>query len=202
LALAVGGFVLLIPPIYAGTCLLAHKVYEHDEPSYLDVWRGFSGLYWRAVALGGIQVFGTAVIVANMLFYLSRSSAVFFLLAVLFGYILLFWCMNAVYHWPLLIASSEVIIRRDDERPATTRSILRNGLVLTLSAPGYAFVVTAILLLLMIPLVVSGVGLALLAPGIAAFLTTRSTRDHLTRFGLIPEEPDPDSPVVDERWVV
>src|SRR5688500_8253094 len=28
-------------PLFAGACYLAHKVSEHDEPTYGDLWRGF-----------------------------------------------------------------------------------------------------------------------------------------------------------------
>jgi hypothetical protein len=203
-AAVLGGiaYLLLVPPVYAGVCWLVHKVFEHDEPSYSDLWHGVRRLYIKAVALGTLQLLVTTVLAANILFYLSRGSFAFLLLAIGFGYLLLFWQMNTVYQWPLLIAGSAGLIRREDGSEPGIGATLRNGLMMTASAPAYTLALLLLLTILLIPLTVSGVGLALLAPGLAAFLTTQATRDHLVRFNVIPAPPDPDDPITDERWHV
>lgn len=204
IAVLLGGitYLLLVPPIYAGICWLVHKVFERDEPSYADLWRGMRLLYPKALALGAIQLLVTTVLAANILFYLSRGSFVFLLLAIGFSYLLLFWQMNTVYHWPLLVAGTAGLIRREDGSEPGLGATLRNGLLMTVSGPGYTFALLVLLAILLVPLTISGVGLALLAPGLAAFLTTQATRDQLVRFGVIPPTPDPDEPVTDERWHV
>jgi len=200
IAAALAAYLLLVPPLYGGICWLAHKVFEHDEPSYADLWRGFRSLYTKALALGALQLLVNAVLVANIVFYLSRPSFVFLLLAIGFAYGLLFWWTNQVYHWPLLVAISTGLIRRDDGQTPGLSAVLRNGFVLTVSAPGYTFALLLLLSVIAIPLTISGVGLALLAPGIAAFLTTQAARDQLVRFGVLDAQPDPDEPIGDERW--
>jgi hypothetical protein len=204
MAAVLGGitYLLLVPPIYAGICWLVYKVFEHDEPSYADLWRGVRRLYVKALALGALQLLVTTVLGANILFYLSRGSFVFLLLAIGFGYLLLFWQMNMVYHWPLLIAGSAGLIHREDGAEPGPGVTLRNGLLMTVSAPGYTFALLLVLTILLVPLTISGVGLALIAPGLAAFLTTQATRDQLVRFNVIPAPPDPDEPITDERWHV
>lgn len=193
-------YLFVAPPIFAGICWLVHTVYECDEPSYADLWRGARLLYWRALGLGTVHLLGTAVLVANILFYLSRPSLAFLLLAIGFAYGLLFWVMNMLYHWPLLAATAAGILRRDGDQSAGLASVFRNGFLLTVSAPGYTFALAVILIAITLPLVVSGVGAALVAPGFSAFLTTQATRDQLVRFGVLPAPPDPDEPVGDERW--
>ena len=201
-ALAVLIYLLTVPPLYAGICSLALKVLEHDEPSYIDIWRGFRLLYWHSVALGTVHVLAAAILLANMLFYLSRPSLPFLFLAIVFGYALLFWLMNVFYHWPLLIAAEAGLIKRETGEKPRLGSVFRNGFLLTVSAPAFTLLLAALLCSIAVPLIVSGVGMALLLPGFAAFLTTQATRDQLVRFGVAPPQFDPDEPINDERWRV
>lgn len=191
---------LLVPPLFAGACEVAHRILEHDDPSYAGLWGGFRTLYGRAAALGAIDLAITVALVANIAFYLSRGGIAWILVGVVFLYLLLFWLMNVLYHIPLLIAADKGIIQREGGGRARVSSALRNGLLLTLSAPGYTFGLLAILIVVGVPTAISGVGMALIAPAFAAVLTTRATRDQLTRFGMLPPEPDPDEPVSDEGW--
>ncbi len=195
-------YLLIVPPLYAGVCWLAHKVFERDEPSYVDIWRGFRLVYWRSVGLGTLQAFGAAILVANIFFYAGRGSAPFLLLAVLFGYAALFWAMNCFYHWPLLVAGEARIVKREGGGPPALASVLRNGFLLAMSAPMFTFLLTASLFAVTAVFALSGVGLALLGAGFAAFLTTQAARDQLVRFGALPPQPDPDEPLSEERWRV
>lgn len=200
---AAGSFLLIlliVPPLYGGLCWLVHRVLTHDEPAYTDLWRGAARLYGRAVALGAIQIGVTGILTANLLFYLSRGRFGFLLLAVGFFYLLLFWFMNALYHWPLLIACEADLLRREDSSKSGLSAVFRNGLVLTVSAPGYTFLLLFVLVLLAVPLLLSGVGCALVLPGLKAFLMTQATRDQLVRFGILPAPPDPDEDVADDVW--
>lgn len=192
----------LLPPLYAGACHLTHRILTHDEPSYLDLWRGFYRLYRQAVLLGAAQLAVASVLVANALFYLRLPGFPFLLLAVLFLYLLLFWGMNALYHWPLLVAGAAGVIRREDGGPPGLRAVFRNGFLLAFSAPGFTLALLLIIMSVTIPLALSGVGMALLSFGFTAFLTTQATRDQLARFGVLPPPPDPDEPVVDEGWKI
>jgi len=195
-------FLALLPPLYAGACFLTHRILTHDEPSYLDLWRGAARLYGRAVLLGTVQTLVTAILVANVVFYLRFNSFPFLLLAVVFFYLLLFWWMNGLYHWPLLVAGEVGVLRREDGGRPGLRAVFRNGFLLAFSAPGFTFALLLIIIAVFIPLALSGVGMALLSVGLFAFLTTQATRDQLVRFGVLPPPPDPDAPVEDEGWKV
>jgi uncharacterized membrane protein YesL len=200
IAPAIAVWLALAPPLFAGACRLTHSVFEHDEPAYSDLWRGFARLYVRAVALGAAQFGVTALLAANILFYLSRSSFPFLLLALVFTYLLLFWAMNCLYHWPLLVAAEAGIIRREDGGEARLRAVFRNGFLLAFSAPGFTFVLLLVIMAVNALMAASGVGMALLSGGFTAFLTTQAARDQLVRFGVLPPPPDPDAPAADEGW--
>jgi len=193
-------FLFIVPPLFGGICWLAHKVFARDEPSYVDLWKGYHRLFLSAVALGAIQLLVAAVLLANIAFYLSRSSLPLLLLSILFAYGLLFWWMNCIYHWPLLVANEAGEVCRDDGSRPGLFSVFRNGFLATVSAPGYTFVLTLFLAATMSLLTVSGLGLALLGGGLVAFFSTQATRDQLVRFGVLPAEPDLDADVIDEVW--
>jgi hypothetical protein len=108
--------------------------------------------------------------------------------------------MNALYHWPLLVAGEAGILCRDDGRAPGLRTVLRNGFLLSAGAPGYTLLIGAVLAVVAAPLVFSGVGMALVLPALVVFATTQAARDHLVRFGALPPPPDPDEPVLDEVW--
>jgi hypothetical protein len=205
----IGGLVLalllalaLLPPLYAGACFLTHRILTSDEPSYLHLWSGFGRLYKRAALLGAAQMLGTLILLANTLFYLSRGSFFFLTLGVAFLYLLAFWWMNCLYHWPLLVAGEVGILKREDGGKPRLPAVFRNGFLLALSAPGFTFILLLIIMAVGIPLALSGVGMALLGGGLTAFLTTQATRDQLVRFDVLPPPPDPDMPVIDEGWKI
>lgn len=195
-------YLLTVPPVYAGVCWLTHLIIERDEPSYAEIWRGATRMYGRAVALGAIHLVVTLVLLGNAAFYLRTGGFIFILLAVLFLYALLFWGMNLFYHWPLFIAIEGGILKRDDGGKPGLRSVFRNGFLLAFSAPAFTFILVAVIMAVSIPLIISGAGLALIAPGFIAFLSTQATRDQLVRFHILPEPPDPDEPIEDTAWRV
>jgi uncharacterized membrane protein YesL len=191
---------LILPPIYAGICLLAHRALSHDEPAYGQVWSGFARLYLRAAACALAQVLVFAILAANLLFYLQRAGFAWLALSALFGYLTLFWGMNCLYHMPLLVAGEEGVIKREDGGKARLSSVFRNGFLLASSSPAYTLGLLAILIVEGGVFMLLGVGAAMLGAGVGAFLTTQATRDHLVRFGVLTPPPDPDAPVGDEVW--
>jgi hypothetical protein len=193
---------MVVFPLYGGLCWIAHKVLTRDEPGYTDMWNGARAMYLRSAGLGLLQLVVTAILVSNIVFYLLRGTLAFLLLAILFMYGLIYWGMNCLYHWPLLIANEAGIVRREDGEKPGMLSVLRNGFLMASSAPGYTLLLTALLAITLALLAVSGLGLALLSGGVAAYLSTQATRDQLIRFGVLPTEPDPDEEVVEEAWKV
>lgn len=202
LAIGFAAGVLILAPLLAGVCWLANVFIEHDEPSYLDLWRGARRMYGRAVALGAIQGGVKSIILVNIAFYLTRGSFFFLLLAVVFVYVFVFWMMQMVYHYPLLVAAEWGLLKREDEGRTPISAILRNALVLSVASPGYSFGIVALLSVFAVPCVISGAGLALILPGFSAFITVQATRDQLVRYGHLAPPPDLDEPIPDERWRV
>ncbi len=197
---ALAGAALILGPLYAGICLLAHRALTHDEPTYGLIWSGPARFYLRAATCGLIQLLIFAIMAANVLFYLRLGGFAWFILAALFTYLGIFWAMNCVYHMPLLVAGEEGVILREDGGKARQASVFRNAFLMASTSPAYTLGLLAFLLLISAVLTVSGVGAAMLGAGIAAFVTTQATRDQLLRFGVVHAPPDPDESVEDERW--
>lgn len=191
---------LLVAPLFAGACFLAHKFFENDEPGYLHLLEGFRRLYFRSVALAAAQTFGFALLVTNLEFYGRRNGFGFLLATAGVLYVLVFWAMNCLYHYPLLVAAGEGIIRRDEGGRARFRAVLRNGLLMALSTPGYSLGILVFLIAVTTPLVISAVGMALVGCAFPAFLCARAARDQFIHHRLIPADPDPDEPAKDEVW--
>jgi hypothetical protein len=192
--------VLLMSPLFTGTCYLAHRVYQHDEPGYFNLWEGFRRLYLRSVTVGAVQLFVFIVLIANLAFYGQRQGFGFLLASIVIWYLIAYWLVNALYHYPLLIAADQGVLKREEGGPPRVRTTFRNAFVLAMSAPGYSLAILVAVILITIPLFISAVGMALVGTALPAFIATRATRDQLIRHGLLPPDPDPDEPAVDEVW--
>lgn len=201
LAIAVLVSVILHGPLFAAAHLVAHKAITRDEPSYSDFWAGFRRLAPRALVVSGVQWSVSALLIANLVFFAGRTGTGFKVAGALYIYILLGWLTMALYQWPLLIASSVGIIKREDGSPARISSVFRNSLMTFAASP------SASLLLLLVALahslaMLTGVGAAMLGAGFHAIVATRLTREQLVRFGVLAHEPDPTDPVPDAPWQV
>ena len=197
--LGAAAFCLITSPLFAGACRLAQRVYDHDEPGYLDLWIGFRRLFFRAALVGFVQAAVFGALAFYIVFYSSLSGFGFMLLSFLMWYAAAFWAMNCLYHHPLLVASEQGIVRQKGGEPMRMRAVFRNGLVLSISAPAYSLSLVIGLIAITIPLAISAVGLALVG-AFPAFLCMRAARDQLIHHGLIPPDPDPEEPVQDDVW--
>lgn len=203
LARLVGGLgaaAVAFGPMMAGACTVAHKVFERDEPGYLDLWRGAGRMFGRSAALGALQLVGQVALAAGILFYASRGILLLTALAALCFYALVLWWAMCLYQWPILVAGEFGLLQREDGGRPGLRSVLRNSALLTVSAPGFSVGLLAAVVLALAPLAVSGVGAALLGGGFLAFAATQAVRDQLVRFGAIPPPPDTEGPAPDEPW--
>lgn len=153
-----------------------------------------------ALILALMQAAAVIAIGLNVAFYVALRSVLGFTLAVAFGYGLAIWLLACAYQWPLLIAGERGLITREDSRRPSVLSVIRNSLLLLAVAPGHAVGIGFVAVVLLVPLVVSGVGLALIAPALGAFLFTQAVRDHMIRMGMLTP-PDEGGPMPD-TWAV
>jgi hypothetical protein len=192
----------IVPPFFAGACYLVHRILSSDEPSYWHLWHGAIRMWGRSVVLFVVQILVLGLLWVNMLLYLHMGTFLGLLMGVTVFYGMLFWGMNCLYHWPLLVAGEVGILTCEDGRHSGLGSVFRNGFLLAFSAPGFTFCILVAIMGFSALLFLSGVGMVLLWIGLLAFLTTQATRDQLVRFGVIPPPPDPDEPVPDEGWTL
>ncbi|HSV72719.1 MAG TPA: hypothetical protein VLH79_03055 [Chthonomonadales bacterium] len=187
-------------PLWFGTCHVAHLIASRDEPNYAALWSAARRHWKQAVALALVQGIISLVLLADIVFFVTRAFPGAALVAALFGYALLFWWMNCLYHWPLLVAAHAGIIARDGGAPPRLRSVLKNALVMAVSAPGFTSIFLLATMVTFALLAATGVGLAMLGAGLVAIVTTTAGRAQLVRFGALPEPPNTDGPAVDQGW--
>ena len=199
-------FALAMAPLYGGISLVAHRMVAHrvlpgEPPCYADLWSGFRAIWRRAALLGLVELAVLAVLVGNLVFYMSRSGFGFLLLAAIFLYLLAFWLANIMYHWPLFIAAEEGLIPTTElpgvRGRARVSAALRNALILVVGGPLPTLVVGGFLALTGLILVVSGIGLVFVVPGYVAVVSAQAVWDQLVRMGVIEAPPDPDAPALD-----
>ena len=141
------------------------------------------------------------VLSVNLWFYGRLGHVAGTVAMLLCLYLLLFWGMMALSHFPLLIAQEAGVFDEPGRMARRgTLAVLRRAFFLTLGRPFYAFG----LLVLVVPLAVltglTGVLFALLLPGLLALLTTHSTRALLVQFGVLHPPPPPEAVVPDEKF--
>ena len=170
-------YVLLIAPMTAGVYLMAKKVVTRDEPSLLDILRGFRDYLKASWALGLAQVVITLLIAVNSWFYLTCGAVALKLLGILFAYMLLFWALSAVYHFPVLI----------EQRPGVLK-VLERGVLLMMDNVAFTGGVFFVIILLTCFCVITIFGLPLLYIGMMSVLKTRALRALFVKYGLLEPE--------------
>jgi hypothetical protein len=191
-----GGAILAGPT--AGAFYVAYLASTHDEATYAAFWSGVRRFFRPALGLVWTQAAITAILAVNLLFYLSLRNGAGWAAAILCGYLLLFWGMQAQYHLPVLIAQEEGVF--DTPEGAARRgvlAVLRRSALLTLGAPWFALGLLLVVLLISVAFLLSRFLFVLLWPGMLAMLLTYPTRALLLRFGVltapVPETVIPDA---------
>jgi uncharacterized membrane protein YesL len=112
--LQIGGPVWLAPlvaipagPAMAGIANAGRRVARDLHVDRGFFWDGFR-VYWKkALALNAISMGVLALLMLNLLFYLSQENAVVRILAFLFLYLIVFWLSVQFYIFPILVGMKE-----------------------------------------------------------------------------------------------
>lgn len=178
----------------------AHAIVHRDEPALARLLPANRRDLAQWIGLGAIQAAVALACLLNIWFYLRWRSHAGTILAALFGYALAMWLVNCLYHWPLMVSAQAGLIPSEGERGPSLRAVFRNGAILFAASPVYAAGLAALVIALSGPLVVSGIGLMLVAPALTAIIGTQALREHLVRLGSLP--PPDESPVPADQWRV
>ena len=201
LGVVMGTITLLLPLPLAGSFHIAHLIATRDEISYLTFWQTGLHLYRKALALLATDFLVLGGLGINLWFYTRFGNLLGLCALLLCIYLLLFWCLMAQYHFPLLIAQEAGVFDTPDIRARRgTFAIVRRSFFLTLGRPFYAVGLLVIVLPLLVVCVLSGVLLALIGFGLLALLLTHSTRALLLQFGVIPPPPPPEEVIPDLKF--
>lgn len=171
-----------------------------QEASWVESFRAFRVCATRALRLSACQVAGAALPALGAFFYATRGWSVSVPLTVLCALMLAHWLAQCGYHWPLLVAAEEGLIKRPDGGRPRVRAAIRNALLLTVTQRPELYLVQAATACVVAVSVASGVGIVLIGPGLAAFLATALALERLAAAGLVTLPPDPSEPVRDAGW--
>lgn len=170
-------YVLILAPLAAGVFATAKKIVTRDDPSPLDVFRGFKEYLLPGWSLGLSQVLVTVVLVANAWFYVTRPSMALKVLGVLVTYGFILWALSAVYHFPVLI----------EQRPGTLK-VLKRGVLLALDNVAFTLGVFFVIILLTCFCAATLIGMPLLYLGLVSVLQTRALRALFVKYEMLPPE--------------
>ncbi|MCX6361380.1 MAG: hypothetical protein NT029_16375 [Armatimonadetes bacterium] len=179
---------------------MAFHALLQQEASWIESIRALRGCAARALRLSACQVAGAGLLGLGALFYATRGWSVSMPLTALCALMLAHWLAQCGYQWPLLIAAEEGIIQRPDGGRPRVRAAVRNALLLTVTQRPDLCLVQVATACVTVASAASGVGIVLIGPGLAAFLTTALALVRLSAAGLVTLPPDPSEPVRDTGW--
>ena len=113
----------------------------HRVPAeYADFWQGAQNLFRPALALAAINALVGAMLGVSLWYYGHIPAVWGRVASVICGYLLLFWLMMMVYHFPLLVAQESGAL--DDPGRQAKRGalpVLRRAFYLALGSPFFTF---------------------------------------------------------------
>lgn len=196
------GLLLIVPGLLVawlcavGIFYYVRKAIYHEHPAPADTLEGIRRLAAPVLALFVVDLLVTTLLIGDLAFFVlafrAKGGAAFAALGIISAYIALMWLLMSVYHLPLLVAQLEM------ESGPRLGKILYKSFLLAADNPGFTVglfvVIIAFATLCALPAML---GMALLFPGVAAFLLTCSLRELFIRYGVVEEEPEI---VEDKPW--
>lgn len=168
--------VFVASPLIAGEFYLARRIVALEDTSFADLFRGARCFLFRSWALGAVQALISLMLLVNIWFYMTRGMLPAKVLSVVFVYLLVFWAMSAVYHYPVMVEQGSGVFKT-----------LKRGFLLTLDNLAFTAGLFFAIIVLACLCGVLVVGMVLLYPGVASLLQTRALRGLFVKYGLLKE---------------
>lgn len=145
-----------------------------DRHTYFGGFRRYFGLSWAVAAtdavLGGL-------LVANCLFYLTRSSAAFKLIGIIWIYGLVFWLCLQWYLWPLMV----------EQEKKKLLLFYRNSALLVLDNLGFSMSLAVVMLIFVALSFLLGLPALILVGSVTALVATKALASLLAKYDQKPE---------------
>lgn len=182
------GFLAVGSPITAGVFRYTRQAAARQEPELFDLAWGFRRGLLPAWGLGLLQAGGAILLAGNCYFYLLQRWPVLVVIGAVFGYLLGFWLLAALYQWPLLV-----------EQELAPVAALKKSALLVLDNFPYTLGLGLVVAVLTVICWITILGGVLLWSGAAAMLLTHATRELLRRYGILGPDPTLD-PIAGETY--
>jgi hypothetical protein len=186
--------VLVGAPFLAGVFRMGYKIVYRDDPGLGDLVSGFRELLLGSWALAGINVFVVGMLLVDAAFFFGilgplKGNVIGHALGALILYVLLMWCMMAMYQLPALAAQGPLGQRRG------AVAAVKKSFLFVAHNPGFTIGLFVAILGFGILCILSVIGMLILSVGAASILLTHATRELFIRYGVVeePEVPKDDS---------
>ena len=140
-----------------------------DRHTFFGGFRRYFGMSWAVAAtdavLGGL-------LVANCLFYLTRSSSVFKLIGILWIYGLFFWLCMQWYLWPLIV----------EQEKKKLLLFYRNSALLVLDNLGFSMSLTIVMVIFIALSFLLGLPALILVGSVTALVATKALIALLAKY--------------------
>jgi uncharacterized membrane protein YesL len=174
-AVSVAILVLLIilpSPAAAGVHYYANRKVNDEHVEFSLVLEGLRAYWWKSLLLFLISLAATAVLVGNIVFYLSQQNDYLRVVAMFFLWVLFLWLVTQMYLLPLLM----------EQASKSIRLIYRNAFVLALSSPGVSLVLFVLVVVVMLLGLAFLPIIALLVGSLIALMEQRAVVTLLERY--------------------
>ncbi|MEP6757005.1 MAG: hypothetical protein ABJA67_15980 [Chthonomonadales bacterium] len=174
-------WVLLVPSAQFAGAELALRAIRGEERDVFQFFKAFKQGYVDRLGIGAIRSIFYPAVFANVQFYFHLSKSAGLISTVVAFYALSIWLVWGMYLYAVKIYAPRI---ESDALPSTNKL----AWLFVASSVAYSFGMLAMLLVVTIALGVTGIGLALLAPGIWAMVSAQATYDQFLRFSLIKDD--------------
>jgi uncharacterized membrane protein YesL len=172
--------IIAIPagPAIAAMAVVARRVARevHVDRSYY--FAGFRMFWRKALALSAIGMGVLALLLLNLMFYITQASGLLQALAFLWLYLIIFWLGMGMYVFPILVGM---------ENP-TVLGALKTSALAAFANPLFTLLLMVIAIALTALSVVLAILIILAWPAVMVLLGEQSIRLFLERAGVKPEE--------------
>jgi len=178
--IAAVAYTIILSPMLAAIYRLSRNIVFHDSPSAADLITGLKTYALDAWSVAFSQVIVTTFLGLNLWYYVRQGGMFHLVLAAFFVYLIVFWLMSAMYHFPLLV----------EQKPGVWK-ILKRGFLFTIGSPGFTAGVFFVIILLTCLCVLSRFLLPLVCTGMVSIMGMLALRTMFIKYGVIEPDVEP-----------
>ncbi|HHY46378.1 MAG TPA: hypothetical protein GX506_03665 [Firmicutes bacterium] len=175
--LAIGTGFILSGPVFAAVAYTVNRVLDGEDIGVRDFVYGLTKLWARGLALTLCYGLMTAVLLADVAFFLGNKIPWVKFIAIPVIYAIIFVGMMFNYSFPILVLQDPGL-----------RKILKRSALLSLDNPVFTIMISIVSLVILAACIIFAPALMLVFGGLLGFLQVGASRELFKKYGLLPGE--------------